>query len=103
VDRLLTYAEGNALNDKQMAASKAEGETTGSASELLAELDAALAQAGRRVRALAFQELAAPRAVGKKQLPTTFGGLLVHVAEHTQRHVGQAITTAKLVSAGKNF
>jgi len=27
------------------------------------------------------------------------GGLLVHVAEHTQRHVGQAITTAKIVVA----
>jgi hypothetical protein len=24
-------------------------------------------------------------------------GLLVHIAEHTQRHLGQAITTAKLV------
>jgi uncharacterized damage-inducible protein DinB len=37
--------------------------------------------------------------VGKRQVPTTLGGLLVHVAEHTQRHVGQAITTAKLVAA----
>jgi hypothetical protein len=25
------------------------------------------------------------------------GGLLVHCAEHTQRHVGQAVTTAKVV------
>jgi len=36
------------------------------------------------------------RVVGKKQLKTTLGGLLVHVADHTQRHVGQAIITAKL-------
>jgi len=27
------------------------------------------------------------------------GGLLVHCAEHTQRHIGQAITTAKVVMA----
>jgi hypothetical protein len=26
------------------------------------------------------------------------GGLLVHIADHTQRHVGQAITTAKIVA-----
>jgi uncharacterized damage-inducible protein DinB len=37
------------------------------------------------------------RAVGMKKLPTTLGGLLVHVADHTQRHAGQAITTAKFV------
>jgi hypothetical protein len=31
-------------------------------------------------------------------LPTSVGGLLVHCADHTQRHVGQAVTTAKVVS-----
>jgi hypothetical protein len=49
------------------------------------------------LRALASADLGAERVVGKKQLLTTLGGLLVHVADHTQRHVGQAITTAKLV------
>jgi hypothetical protein len=34
-------------------------------------------------------------------LPTSVGGLLVHVADHTQRHVGQAITTAKIVRAAR--
>jgi uncharacterized damage-inducible protein DinB len=37
------------------------------------------------------------RYVGRKRMPTTVGGLLVHVAEHTQRHVGQAITTARIL------
>ena len=37
------------------------------------------------------------RGVGKKQLPTSVGGLLVHVADHTQRHVGQAVITAKVL------
>jgi uncharacterized damage-inducible protein DinB len=50
------------------------------------------------VRALATGDLEAPRAVGKKKARSTLGGLLVHVAEHTQRHVGQAITTAKIVT-----
>jgi uncharacterized damage-inducible protein DinB len=35
------------------------------------------------------------RTVGRKRLPTTVIGLLTHIAEHTQRHVGQAIVTAK--------
>jgi uncharacterized damage-inducible protein DinB len=32
-------------------------------------------------------------------LPSTVGGLLVHCAEHTQRHVGQMVTTAKVLMA----
>ena len=39
------------------------------------------------------------RGVGRKQLPTSIGGALVHVADHTQRHVGQVVTTAKVVKA----
>ena len=96
---MLTYAEGNALNDAQLQALKQEAEARGTAVEILAELDGAISRGCGRVRALASQDYAAPRAVGKKQLPTTLGALLVHIADHTQRHVGQAITTAKLVSA----
>jgi hypothetical protein len=60
-------------------------------------LHAAIERAGTRIRTLGSAELAAPRVVGRKELPTALGGLLVHVADHTQRHVGQAITTPKLV------
>jgi uncharacterized damage-inducible protein DinB len=52
-----------------------------------------------RVRAFDVSVLEQIRAVGRKQLPTTVAGLLVHVADHTQRHVGQAVTTAKVVLA----
>jgi uncharacterized damage-inducible protein DinB len=45
------------------------------------------------------QPLETPIAIGRKRLPTTLAGLLVHAAEHTQRHVGQAITTAKVIVA----
>jgi uncharacterized damage-inducible protein DinB len=55
------------------------------------------------VRALANMNLEEVRTVGKKQLPTTVAGLLVHIADHTQRHVGQAITTAKIVAAGNSI
>jgi uncharacterized damage-inducible protein DinB len=36
-------------------------------------------------------------------LPSSLGGLLVHVAEHTARHVGQMVTTAKVVVAGRGL
>jgi uncharacterized damage-inducible protein DinB len=62
-------------------------------------LAAGLASAAERVRAIDPAKLEERRAVGKQRLPTTVGGLLVHVADHTQRHVGQAITTAKVVAA----
>ena len=103
VDRLVTYAEGNSLSETQLRALKAEAEARGTTAEILAALDTAIASASKRIRALASENLALPRAVGKKQLPTTLGGLLVHVADHTQRHVGQAIITAKLISASKAF
>ncbi len=51
----------------------------------------------RRVLAFSDKSYEQPRGVGRKKLPTTVGGLLVHCADHTQRHVGQAITTAKVV------
>jgi uncharacterized damage-inducible protein DinB len=37
--------------------------------------------------------------VGRKQLPTSIGGALIHVADHTQRHVGQMVTTVKVLKA----
>ena len=101
LDRLLTYAEGRTLSGEQVQILKAEANPEGTTKELLAELEAAISNGSMRVRALASENPSLPRTVGSKRLPTTIGGLLVHTADHTQRHVGQAITTAKLVSASK--
>jgi uncharacterized damage-inducible protein DinB len=38
--------------------------------------------------------------VGRAKLPSTVLGLLFHAAEHTQRHVGQLLVTAKVVREG---
>jgi len=100
---LLTYAEGRALSEEQLQTLKTEATPDGTAKELLAKLDAAISGGSSRVRALAFEDFELPRTVGSKRLPTTLGGLLVHIADHTQRHVGQTITTAKLVSASKGL
>ena len=99
LDRLLTYAEGHHLSQHQLDALKPGLASDATHAQLFAELEAALNRSADRIRALASADLQAPRAVGKKQLPSTLGGLLVHIAKHTQRHVGQAITTAKIVAA----
>ena len=99
IDRLLTYAEGNQLSAEQVSVMKGEMEPRGSRNELMAELMVAIAKSGKRIRAFSEQQMQEERHVGKKQLPTSVGGLLGHVADHTQRHVGQAITTAKIVVA----
>jgi uncharacterized damage-inducible protein DinB len=97
VDRLVTYLCGEQLTEAQIAVLKQEGEP-GSASlqELLAGVDAQLSSAEARLRTVSKDSMEEPRYIGKKRLPSTVLGLLVHVAEHTQRHLGQAITTAKL-------
>jgi uncharacterized damage-inducible protein DinB len=98
IGRLLTYAEGKALDEAQLALLNSELEPGATHDQLFPELEASLVESAKRVRALATANLDTPRSVGKRQLSTTLGGLLVHVADHTQRHVGQAITTAKLVA-----
>jgi hypothetical protein len=50
-----------------------------------------------RVIAISPESFGERRGVGRKNLPTSVGGLLVHCADHTQRHVGQLVTTAKVV------
>jgi hypothetical protein len=99
VDRLLSYAEGKRLDDSQIAALKTELDAGATRAELFGELEAALVRGAMRIRQFDANRFAEPRPVGTKLLPTTVGGLLVHVADHTQRHVGQAITTAKIVAA----
>jgi hypothetical protein len=100
LDRLLTYAEGGELSDGQLAELRSELEASQTSAELFAKFENALMKSATRVRDLVGADLEQPRYVGRLRLPTSVGGLLVHVADHTQRHVGQAITTAKIVGTG---
>lgn len=99
IDRLLTYAEGRQLTAAQIAALKTELDPSAMKDDLFSEFTAALARGAARIRAFDTGSLDEPRKVGKKELPTSVGGVLVHVADHTQRHVGQAVTTARIVGA----
>jgi uncharacterized damage-inducible protein DinB len=102
LDRLLTYGEGGALSAAQMQALASEKDAQASKEELFQEFTSGLQSAEGRVLSNAGQPLDTPIKIGRKGLTTTRGGLLVHLAEHTQRHVGQAVTTAKLLVAQRS-
>jgi uncharacterized damage-inducible protein DinB len=102
LDRLLTYARGAQLDDRQRAALKREedpGMQRDDAMMLVEQVRRAIDSALTQLRATRREELLEPRTVGRAALPSTVLGLLFHAAEHTTRHVGQAITTAKIVAA----
>lgn len=95
-DRLATYLERKQLSKDQMEFLGREHEPGAARAELLAEIGAVFERVETLARSLAPERLSEPREVGRKRLPTTVLGLLTHIAEHTQRHVGQAISAAKL-------
>jgi hypothetical protein len=99
LDRLFTYARGETLSDGQRAALLAEGEPgdpPGSLAALVGEVGRIIDQALEQVRSTAQVSLLEERKVGRAGLPTTVMGLLFHAAEHSTRHVGQAITTSRI-------
>lgn len=95
LDRLFTYARGEALSDAQRAALRTEaGDPPASMSTLVADVSRVIDAAFEQLRATPRASLLDERKVGRAGLPATVLGLLFHGAEHTTRHVGQAITTA---------
>lgn len=102
IDRLCTYARGEMLNQAQLSALHAEDSDHAGqaledvAAQAIAQIDRALTQ----VRGTPVASLPDPRPVGRAGLPSTVLGLLVHVAEHTTRHVGQAVTTSLILNGG---
>jgi hypothetical protein len=102
LDRLLTYARGEALSDAQRAALKAEGapgDPPAPLADVVRDTGAIIDRSLASLRGLTREQLLEPRFVGRAQLPSNVLGLIFHAAEHCTRHAGQAITTA-LVLAG---
>jgi hypothetical protein len=96
VDRLTTYLMGDALSTSQIEALSAEHEGLEDADTLIQHVTRALDASEGALRNLSPDVIYESRQVGRKALPTTVLGLLVHLAEHTQRHLGQVIILAKL-------
>ncbi|HTR36250.1 MAG TPA: DinB family protein [Bryobacteraceae bacterium] len=99
VERLTAYLQGLALTGQQLEAIQHEMDPGASREDLLHAVNESLSRSEAVIRALDPAALREKREVGRKHLPTTVVGLVVHLAEHTQRHVGEAIITAKLARA----
>ena len=100
LDRLFTYGRGELLSTEQRSALKAEtgaDDPSVTADSLGSQLDSGIARAIAELRRMDENVLAAPRFVGRAQLPSTVIGLLSHAAEHTARHTGQIVTMSKVV------
>ena len=89
-----------ALTDRQLEALRAEGAPTDALTvhRLTAAFDRQVDGALAQIRATDEATLLDTRGVGRKQIPSTVLGLLVHAAEHTTRHLGQLIVTARVVA-----
>ncbi len=104
LDRLFTYAKGEALTQQQLTYLAQEGKPQPEitihhlTNAFNQQVDTALAQ----LSITKEETLLQVRGVGRAQLPTTVLGLLVHAAEHTMRHIGQLLVTARIVSDIKN-
>ena len=97
-DRLLTYARGARLSAEQRAVLAGEQAVAAlEAGQLLANVRARIASALDALRATPLAMIYDARSVGRAALPTTVIGLLFHAAEHSQRHAGQVVTTARIV------
>lgn len=98
IDRLFTYARGQSLSAEQLASIRLEGSHLAIADvpqvleALSTRVDAAVAQ----LRRTDLATLGDFRGIGRKQLPSTVIGCLVHGAEHAMRHVGQLSVTLRV-------
>lgn len=101
LDRLFTYARGEALTDEQLKALAAEEHPSLEGQMLVSDL---VEKFRKQVQMALVQlsntqegSLLEAREVGRKKIPSTVLGLLFHAAEHTQRHVGQLIVTVRIL------
>lgn len=97
LDRLLTYARGEPLSEVQLRLLAEENVPGAPASVLVPAAQATIDRALEQLRHTPAEVLLDPREVGRARRPSTVLGLLFHAAEHTSRHVGQLITTLKVV------
>jgi uncharacterized damage-inducible protein DinB len=88
------------LSPAQLQALGSEGQPPGAnttGGDLVEAFRAQVDRAIDQLRATDVRTLAEPRAVGRARLPSTVLGLLVHAAEHAQRHVGQLLVTVRVL------
>ena len=98
-DRLCTYLEGGQLTPAQLEDLAAENQPDDDAPKWIAAVNRALDRYEQIIRHLTPAQFGDIREVGRRRLPVTAIGLAIHIAEHGQRHTGQAITCQRLTKS----
>jgi len=98
LDRIFTYARGEALTETQMQALKAEGIENPeiNVQQLVEAFNQQVEKAINQLKSTNEATLTEVRYVGRAKIPSTVIGLLFHAAEHTTRHLGQLLVTSKI-------
>lgn len=94
IDRLLTYLEGGLLDDTQLGVLRQELKEELPAAALFELLEMRLSSAEQRVKEA---DLRGGTLIGRAQIPVPKATLLGHIAEHTQRHLGQIAVLRRLL------
>lgn len=100
LQRLFTYARGEALTGQQLHYLAAEGKPPVdeySVNTLVDNFNWQVDIALKQLKETDESTLTQMRVVGRSQIPSTAIGLLVHSAEHTMRHTGQLLVTVKVL------
>jgi uncharacterized damage-inducible protein DinB len=100
LDRLFTYARGEALSPKQLNYLQTEGKPTNKTYTVFELVENFNYEVNAAMQQLAVEDatrLTDFRGVGRAQLPSTVIGLYTHGAEHTMRHLGQLIVTVNVL------
>jgi len=98
--RLLTYADGKMLSKQQLQYLQSEnGQQPTDLKTLLHKALQTIHQTVEKLKTYPESSFAETRYVGRAQIPTTTIGLLFHAAEHTMRHIGQLLVTARVLQS----
>jgi len=102
LDRVFSYARAEALNAIQLKQLHEEDNppiSDLSVNKLITRFNKQVDIALTQLKDTDEKSLTEFRGVGRKLLPSTVVGLLVHAAEHTMRHVGQLLVTVKILNS----
>jgi uncharacterized damage-inducible protein DinB len=104
LDRLFTYARGEALTQQQLNYLAAEGKPPAEDHNVNSLVENFCHQVDMAIKQLSETDesiLTEIRGVGRAQIPSSVIGLLVHSAEHTMRHTGQLLVTVKVLLSNR--
>jgi uncharacterized damage-inducible protein DinB len=104
IDRMFTYGEEKMLSEEQFEYLREEslGHSHLGTQELKDRLNTAIIIAIEKLKTINISQLIEIRYLGRKRVPVTLIGLLFHSAEHSMRHLGQALVTAQMLTKIQN-